>query len=128
MAENEQVEILKLIWGEMKALNQCTEGVSQRVDGVSQRVDGVRAELVTVRTELKGEIAATRAELKADLDVVRRRRTETEIRLASAVTDLAGETRSLSSLIRDWREEHRADRADLRERVKRIEAHLGLPQ
>ena len=121
MAENEQVEILKLIWVEMKALNQ-------RIDGVSQRVDGVRSELVTVRTDLKAEIAAVRVELKADMDVVRRRMTDTEIRLASAVTDLAGETRSLSSLIREWRDEHRADRADLRERVKRIEAHLGLSQ
>jgi hypothetical protein len=85
MADNEQVEILKLIWGEMKALNQ--------------RIEGVRDELVAVRTELKAEIAAIRAELKADMDVLRRRMTESEIRVASAVTDLAGETRSLSSLI-----------------------------
>lgn len=82
MAENEQIEILKLIWGEMNSLNA--------------RIGGVKDELVALRTELKAEISAVRAELKADVDVVRRRMTETEIRLASAVTDLAGETRALA--------------------------------
>ncbi len=117
-SSEEQVEILRLIWSEMKALNG-------RIDGVR---DDLHKELTSGRVELKTELAALRSELRAEDDATRRRLTETEVRLATAVTELSGETRALASLIRDWREEHRTDRADLRARVDRIEEHLGLPR
>jgi hypothetical protein len=100
-----QLEVLRAIWNETKGLNA--------------RID-------TTRTELKAELVTLRAELRAEDDALRRRLTESEIRVSTAVTELSGETRALASLIREWREEHRADRADLRERVDRIEQHLGI--
>ena len=107
---DEQLEVLRAIWNEMKALNG--------------RIDGVRADLTTLRSELKAEIATLRAEMKAEDDALRRRMTESEVRVSTAVS---GETRALASLIREWREEHRAERADLRSRVDRSEKHLELP-
>jgi len=80
------------------------------------RVDGVRSDLQAVQTELK-----------ADDDALRRRLTESEVRVATAVTELSGETRALAWLIREWREEHRSERGEHRGRVDRIEKHLGLP-
>jgi predicted nucleic acid-binding Zn-ribbon protein len=99
--DNEQIEILRAIWAEMKALNG-------RVDKTNERLDAVR-------TEIKGE-----------MDELRRRVVESEVRLATATTQLSTDVQELSGLIRDWREEHRSDRAEIRARVVRIEDHLGL--
>ncbi len=51
---------------------------------------------------------------------------ESEVRLATVVTRLSGDVQEPSGLIREWREEHRSDRADLRARVARLEEHAGL--
>ena len=115
----EQVELLRSIWNEIKGLNG-------RIDQTNVRLDQTNVRLDAVRTELKAEIAAVRTELKSENDALRRRMTESEIRVASAVTELAEETRGLSSLIRDWREEHRADRQDIKNRLDRIERQVGL--
>jgi hypothetical protein len=82
---SEQVQILRAIWTEMNALNG--------------RVDQTNARLDAVRTERRDEI-----------DSPRRRVVESEVRLATATTQLATDVQSLSGLIREWREEHRADR------------------
>ena len=99
---DEQLEILRAIWNELKALNA-------RVDQTNSRLDAVRAE---VRDEIDG---------------LRRRVVESEVRLATATTQLATEVQTLSGLIREWREEHRADRAELRTRIARLEERVGLP-
>jgi outer membrane murein-binding lipoprotein Lpp len=77
--------VLRGIWQEMKALNG--------------RIDGVRSDLTAVRTELKAEISTLRAEARAEDEALRHRLTESEIRVSTAVSDLAGETRALASLI-----------------------------
>jgi hypothetical protein len=51
---------------------------------------------------------------------------DSKARLDAAISLLVTEARELSRLIREWRQEHREDRADTRSRVKRIEKHLGL--
>ena len=115
---SEVVAILREIWNEMKALNK-------RVDASNERLDAVRTELKSeiARTsaELRSELAASRAELREDLASshaeVGRRLTESEIRLANATTQLAGDVQQLSGLIREWRDDHRAERAELRARV-----------
>lgn len=114
--DDEQLEVLRAIWNEMKALNG-------RIDGVRTDLDGVRADLDGV----KAEVALLRADVKAEDDALRRRLTESEVRVSTAVVELSSETRSLASLIREWREEHRQERGELRGRVDRIEKHLGLP-
>lgn len=112
---NEQVEILRAIWTEMKGLNARVDQTNARLDQTNARLDQTYARLDAVRTEFREEI-----------DTLRRRVVESAVPLATATTQLAAEVQSLSGLIREWREEHRADRTELRTRVTRLEERAGL--
>ena len=112
---NEQVEILRAIWTEMKGLNARVDQTNARLDQTNARLDQTYARLDAVRTEFREEI-----------DTLRRRVVESAVPLATATTQLAAEVQSLSGLIREWREEHRADRAELRTRIARLEERAGL--
>lgn len=122
-AGDEQVKVLRAIWTEMKALKASLEReleatrveLGSRIDQTNARLDQTNARLDAVRSELKDEI-----------DGLRRRVLESEVRLATAVTQLSTDVQSLSGLIREWREEHRADRAEMRVRLNRLEEHVGL--
>jgi predicted nucleic acid-binding Zn-ribbon protein len=105
---DEQVEVLRLIWNEMKALNSGVDQTNERLDKTNERLDAVRVEL------------------KDELDALRRRVVESEVRLATVTTQLSSDVQDLSGVIREWREEHRADRADFRARLLRLERHAGL--
>jgi hypothetical protein len=59
------------------------------------------------------------------VDGLRRRVVESEVRLATTTTQLSPNVHERSGLIREWREEHRADRADLHARVARLEERVG---
>jgi hypothetical protein len=98
---DEHLEVLRAIWTEMKGLNA-------RVDKTNDRLEAVRQEL------------------KDDQDALRRRVVESEVRLATVVTQLSSDVHERNGLIREWRSEHRADRADLRSRIDRIEEHVGI--
>lgn len=104
----EQVEVLRAIWNEMKALNARVDQTNARLDQTNARLD------------------ALRDELRVEIDGLRRRVVESEVRLATATTQLSTDVQALSGLIREWREEHRADRAELRTRIARLEEHAGL--
>jgi chromosome segregation ATPase len=117
---DEQVQILRGIWNEMKALNAGVDQTNARLDQTNTRLDAVR-------TELRGEIEALRRELRDEIDGLRRRVVESEVRLATATTQLSSDVQTLSGLIREWREEHRADRAEIKLRLGRLEQHVGLP-
>ena len=127
----EQVEILREIWNEMKALNSRVDKTNQRLDKTNERLDAVRTELKQeigdLRSELKQEMTELRSDIKDEVDQLRRRVVESEVRLATATTQLSTDVQSLSGLIREWREEHRSDRAEIKRRLERIEAHVGLP-
>jgi hypothetical protein len=112
---DQQVEILRAIWTEMKALNGRVDQTNARLDQANARLDQTNVRLDAVRSELRDEI-----------DGLRRRMVESEVRLATATTQLAADVQTLTGLIREWREEHRADRAELRVRVARLEEHAGL--
>jgi hypothetical protein len=107
-ARDEQVEILRAIWNEMKALNGRVEQTNLRRDRTNARLDAVGVAL------------------RDELDALRRRVVESEVRRATATTQLSADVQTLSGLIREWREAPRADRAELRARVTRLEAHAGL--
>jgi chromosome segregation ATPase len=109
---DEHLVVLRAIWNEMKGLNS-------RVDKTNERLE-------SARVELREEISELRGELKEEVDLLRRRVVESEVRLATATTQLSSDVQELTGLIREWREEHRADRAELRMRVARLEAHVGL--
>src|SRR5689334_649664 len=106
-SKDEHLEVLRAIWNEMKGLNA-------RIDKTNERLDAVRV-------ELKSENEALRRELHDDDDALRRRMVESEVRLSTVVTKLSSDVQELSGLIREWREEHRSDRAELRARVARLE-------
>ena len=112
---DEQVEILRAIWNEMKGLNARVDQTNARLDQTNARIEQTNARLDAMRTEPRDEI-----------DGLRRRVVESEVRLATATTQLASDVQALSGLIREWREEHRADRAELRTRVARLEERVGL--
>jgi hypothetical protein len=114
--DGEQVELLRAIWNEMKAVKASLESqfeVTRRELG--ERIDQTNARLDAVRQELRDE-----------MDGLRRRVVESEVRLATATTQLSSDVQQLSGLIREWREEHRADRAELRARLTRVEEHIRL--
>jgi len=64
--------------------------------------------------------------MRADIDLVHRRSVERDIRLGTSLTELARDVRELTHVVHDWRDEHRLDRAELHERVGRLERHAGL--
>jgi len=112
--DDQQVEILRAIWSEMKALNAGVDQTNARLDQTNARLDQTNARLEAIRVELRDEI-----------DGLRRRVVESEVRLATATTQLSMDVQALSGLIREWREEHRGDRAELRARIARLEERVG---
>ena len=119
---NEQVEILRAIWTEMKGLNARVDQTNARLDQTNARLDQTNARL----DQTYARLDAVRTEFREEIDTLRRRVVESAVPLATATTQLAAEVQSLSGLIREWREEHRADRAELRTRVARLEERAGL--
>lgn len=73
---DEQVEILRAIWAEMKAVHGQIKETNARLDAV-------------------------RIEVKDEMDVLRRRIVESEVRLATATTQLSGDVQELTGLIRE---------------------------
>jgi hypothetical protein len=120
---DEQVELLRSIYGEMKALNG-------RVDATNAALHG---ELGGLRSEFKEELGGLRAESREEFLLLRtdfksevRRNVERDVRLGTAVAELALDVRELTGIVHAWRDEHRIDREDLRERVSRLERRVGL--
>ncbi|MGI5861162.1 MAG: hypothetical protein ACOX6T_03785 [Myxococcales bacterium] len=111
-----QVELLRSILGEMKALRASFES----------QLEATRRELGGRIDQTNERLDSLRAEMKSEVDGLRRRVVESEVRLATATTALSNDVHELSSLIRDWREEHRADRAALSARVSRLEEQAGV--
>jgi chromosome segregation ATPase len=114
--DGEQVEILRAIWNEMKALKASLESQLE----ATRRELGARIDQTNVRLD------AVREELKGEMDGLRRRVVESEVRLATVTAQLSTDVQQLSGLIREWREEHRAERAEIRTRLTRLEEHVGL--
>jgi len=137
---DEQLEVLRGIWGEMKGLNGRVDTTNERLDQTNerlgqtnQRLDDLRRELKTeigeLRGELRSEVGALKAEmsgLRTDIDLVHRRSVDRDMRLATSLAELSRDVRELTVVVHDWRDEHRLDREDLRGRVERLERHAGL--
>jgi chromosome segregation ATPase len=80
----------------------------------------IRQELRETRTELKGEIGGLREEIRntnTRVDALSDRVVESEVRVATAVTDLHGTVRELTDMLRA---QH-----DLRPRVDRCERDIS---
>ena len=167
---DEQVELLRSIYGEMKALNGRVDATNAALHGelgglraeVKQELGGLRDEFGELRAEFKEELGGLRGEVKQELGGLRdelgglraefkeelgglraesreeflllrtdfksevRRNVERDVRLGTAVAELALDVRELTGIVHAWRDEHRIDREDLRERVSRLERRVGL--
>ena len=115
---DEQLEVLRAIWGEMKGLNGRVSSTNERLDQTNERLDELRGDVGELKVQMTG--------LRADIDVVQRRSVERDMRLATSLTELSRDVRELTVVVHDWRDEHRLDREDLRGRVERLERHVGL--
>jgi chromosome segregation ATPase len=122
---NEQTEILRGIWNEVKALNG-------RIDRTNDRLDAVRTELkpeiASVRTELKAEIADLRAEVHQGNERVtdlHRLMIDKDLRLSTEVTELAGHVSQLVQELRKRPDRQSVELEELRQRVARLEERFG---
>jgi putative component of toxin-antitoxin plasmid stabilization module len=108
------VEILRAIWNEMKTLNGKTDRVreelSSRLDRVTAELSGRIDNVAQGLADLRGEVVELRQEI-------------TELREETAKGLATLDVRLDNFLIGQHGREHGA----LRDRVTRIETHLGLP-
>ncbi len=123
---NEQTEILRAIWNEMKGmksslvfqLETMRQELSERIDRTNERLDRTNERLDWTNERLDRNTER--------LDEFGHQLVESEMRVATALTDLAGDVRSVSVAIKEWRGEHRGEVAELRRRVDRIEERLRV--
>jgi hypothetical protein len=167
---DEQVELLRAIFSEMKALNERVETTNAtlevQIGGLraefKEEIGGLRAELGEVKAQFGGlraevgehigglraafgeqigglradfghQLGGLRAEFKEALGELRfdlksegRRSVDRDLRLGTALAELSLDVRELTGIVHAWRDEHRLDREDLRERVARLERRVGL--
>jgi predicted nucleic acid-binding Zn-ribbon protein len=109
------VEILKDIRRELRSVVVGVAATNGRIDDTNKRIDDTNTRLDLLRDETS-----------ARFDQLGRRLVESELRTATALTDLAGSVREMTSVLRT---QH-----DLRPRVERCEvdiadlkAQLGKP-
>ena len=81
------------------------------------RLDHTRDELSSRLDETNSRLDQTRDELSSRIDVLTHRVVESEIRTATAITDLAGTVRDVATLLREQN--------DLRPRVERCERQIA---
>jgi chromosome segregation ATPase len=129
---DEQVEILRAIWNEMKALNgrvnttnSTLEQTNSKLEELTSEVSGVRVEVSGLKSEVTG-LKSEMMSIRGDIDLVHRRSVERDIRLGTSLTEFARDVRELTHLVHDWRDEHRLDRAELHDRVGRLERRVGV--
>ncbi len=124
--QNEQTELLRLIWTEMKALGQ---NLGSRIDGVSERLDSVSERLDAVRTELSERIDSVRIVLSGRIDQTNERLDQTNERLGAVeetLHELAAQQLMLGRYVKNAADRHDGAIDELRERVTRIETTLEL--
>ena len=131
---DEQIELLRAIYSEMKALNERVDTTNATLQ---VEVGGLRAEfreqLGGLRSDFGHQLGALRSEFKEALGELRfdlksegRRSVDRDLRLGTALAELSLDVRELTGIVHAWRDEHRIDREDLRERVARLERRVGL--
>ena len=119
---DEQVELLRGIWNEMKALNG-------RVNTTNEELVSLQRGLATTNERLgnlEGAVHAGFRGLNERIDAVHERSVRADLRIATSLVALTSEVREMKEIVLVWHDEHRADRANLAERVDRLERHVGI--
>jgi hypothetical protein len=118
-SDDEQTELLRLIWNEMKALGQNLGG---RIEAL--RAD-TNARFVELESKLGGRIEGLRADTNTCFAETNGRLDEVVGRLdvvEHAVRDLAAQQVIAGRYLRRFADRHRDDIRDLRVRVARLES------
>ena len=133
---DEQVELLRAIWNEMKALNGRVDKTNDRLgstngrlDATNERLDATNERLASVERGLDGlrdEVRTGFRDLNERIDAVHDRSVRADLRLATSLATLTSEVREMKEIVLVWHDEHRVDRAHLEERVDRLERHVGI--
>jgi phage shock protein A len=84
---DEQTELLRGIWNEMKELGK---NLGSRIDQTNTKLDQTNSRLDQTRDELRREIRQTNVRLEQLRDELSTRITQSEIHTATAITDLIG--------------------------------------
>ncbi len=99
---DEQVELLRGIWNEMKALNGRIEKTN---DGLAELRGEVRTGLAEVRAEigeLRTDVRTDLTELRDRIDATHSRSVHRDMRLAGSISQLALDVRDLTLVIHEW--------------------------
>ncbi len=127
-SNNEQTELLRLIWNEMKALGQNLGGrideTNARLDQTNQRIDSTNQRIDAMHRELKSEIQETNQRLGS----VEMRLESLETRVGSVeetLHELAAQQLILGRFVRNASEREGRAIDELRERVVRVEMELA---
>ena len=95
---------------------EILKGIRDEVRSTNSRIDETNTRRDTMREDLSGRIEAMREELSGRIEGLSTRIVESEIRTSTAITDLAGTMREMTSVLRV---QH-----DLRPRVERCERDI----
>jgi hypothetical protein len=123
---DEQTELLRHIWNEMKALGQNLGGrIDNLGDTLGGRIDALtgRVDVLTGRVDvLTGRVDALEHSLGARIDLTNERLGAVE----GAVRDLAAQQLMLGRVVKHSVDRHDNAIDDLRERLVRVETELSL--
>jgi outer membrane murein-binding lipoprotein Lpp len=112
-------KILRAMWNENKLLNQKIDRVAQEVADTRRdlgaRIDGVQQEVAGVRQDLGARIDGVKHDLGARIDDV-----SVEVRAVRNATQSGFELLARADARRD------RELAEVRERLDRVEQHVGL--
>lgn len=91
----EHIELLRAIWNEMKAVKASLESQLE----ATRRELGARIEQTNARLDqTNARLDAVREEIKDEMDGLRQRALESEVRLATATTQLSSDVQQLNGL------------------------------
>ena len=107
---DEQTELLRWIWNEIKELGR---NLGSRIDQTNAKLEQTRNELSARIHQTNERIDQTNERLEELRDELSTRITQSEIHTATAITDLVGTLGEMKTLF--------SDRLDLRGRVARCE-------
>jgi septal ring factor EnvC (AmiA/AmiB activator) len=107
-SHDEQLEVLRAIWGEMRALNGRIETTNLELRGVSGRIERLEAGFARLEQQ--------QAQTNDRLERLERRQTEDSVRLATEVVAVAKAITEVRDLLR----EDRQLRAKIDEHDRRI--------
>ncbi len=117
-SDNEQTELLRMIW---QAIKDLGTGLGARIDETNLRLDQTNARLDQTNARLE----AVRFDLDSKIEELHHALVESQMRTATAITDLAGDVQRLTTFLK----EHQADAkrlASCEVRIDRLESRVAV--